>query len=90
MSKIIETVAGEFCVYHRTEAGDEEAHVRYEGLPEGEPESYVGAEFFFQPADPEYSSGDVFSEGYPTEEEAAVACHLFATEEKMREEEEGR
>lgn len=83
MSKIIETPSGDFSIYHRSEAGDPEAHVRHEGLPENEPASYVGAEYFFQPAAPEYSFGDVFSEGYPTEEEAVAACLDYALEERQ-------
>lgn len=58
--KRIDTEMGEYVIYHVSEAGSPDAH------------DTTGGEWFFQPADD--TSGDVFSEGFLTEDEAYAAA----------------
>lgn len=64
----------EFTVYHVSEAGQPNAHDTAHG------------EWFFEPEN--YSSGDVYSEGYSTKEEAEqAAIEWFEQQEAERAEE---
>jgi hypothetical protein len=60
MARTIETERGPFTVYHVSEARSPSAHDTASG------------EWFFQPADE--SSGEVFSDSYPSADAAEVAA----------------
>ncbi len=66
------TKSGEFTVYHVSEAGDPAAHAT------------PGGGWFYQPTGE--GSGDVYSDGYPTEAAALAAAEEEEAQQKFEEE----